>query len=157
MAIITIFILIAIILVLSFKLKAYKKLVKMDYLSGVFNKRQFDLDINQIDFERRKEDAFLILVDLDKFKSINDTYGHYQGDCVIHSFGDMLRKTLRFSDKIYRIGGDEFAIITNNLTVCDKIRKSSDVSISLGWANLKEKESFKKADEMLYKEKAKKK
>ena len=56
-------------------------------------------------------------MDIDKFKSINDTYGHDVGDKVLIRLVTVLNENMRTSDKIFRLGGDEFAILMNPLTV----------------------------------------
>ncbi len=67
-------------------------------------------------------------IDLDNFKGVNDTYGHYSGDKVIEKIGEVIRENIRASDMGFRIGGDEFAIILKNATkkqakaVCSKIQ-----------------------------------
>lgn len=59
--------------------------------------------------------AFLIM-DIDKFKTVNDTYGHAAGDVVLKLFGQLLRTNFRKEDVIGRIGGDEFVVLLKNLT-----------------------------------------
>ena len=65
---------------------------------------------------RNGEDMALLLLDLDRFKEINDTFGHGAGDEVLHTMSERLRATLRDSDLVARLGGDEFAIL---LPGCD--------------------------------------
>jgi diguanylate cyclase (GGDEF)-like protein len=61
---------------------------------------------------RDKNHTFtLIYIDLDNFKHVNDTFGHYSGDKVLEKLGEIIRNTIRASDMGFRIGGDEFAII----------------------------------------------
>lgn len=150
--------LIIIILLLLRQILIYKKLIKVDYLSGLLNKMQFECDISKKHFNRVSDThSILILIDIDKFKLINDTFGHIEGDKILHNFGLMLQKTLRTTDKIYRIGGDEFAILTDTLIVVEKIQASTEVSISMGWSDIKYSDNaFNEADEMLYKNKRKK-
>ena len=71
---------------------------------GVFNKL---LDIH----EKGTEPYALLIIDVDSFKTVNDTYGHATGDAILRRVADMLRTTFRSMDHICRIGGDEFAII----------------------------------------------
>jgi diguanylate cyclase (GGDEF)-like protein len=61
--------------------------------------------------DRSGEPITVLLVDLDKFKSINDTYGHECGDIVLVAFAATLARTLRESDVACRLGGDEFAVL----------------------------------------------
>ena len=58
----------------------------------------------------------LILADVDRFKSVNDTYGHETGDAILKEFSAQLRAAFRSTDFIFRIGGDEFAVIMVDAT-----------------------------------------
>ena len=81
-----------------------------DALSGVFNRRAFDTDCQQL-----LSDSFgcytLMLFDCDRFKDINDNYGHHVGDAVIGAIACCLQQSLRSEDRLYRLGGDEFAAL----------------------------------------------
>lgn len=66
--------------------------------------------------------AALVIIDLDHFKDVNDTYGHLAGDYALASFAAMLRKRLRKADTIGRIGGEEFAIVIEDLDREDAVR-----------------------------------
>ncbi len=97
-----------------------------DHLTGLMNHRLFDEYLKQcIEAAKRKESLFAVLyLDLDKFKPINDTYGHRQGDTVLVAVADRLRECLRTSDIITRIGGDEFAAILPDIAsgkACHKV------------------------------------
>lgn len=84
-----------------------------DSLTGLSNRRHF-LELAEKEIERaRRYDKHLsgLMLDLDEFKSINDTHGHQIGDDVIRKVGEICRKTLRGIDIIGRFGGEEFAII----------------------------------------------
>ncbi|MDH4262880.1 MAG: GGDEF domain-containing protein [Spirochaetia bacterium] len=93
-----------------------KKLTKMasiDSLTGACNRRNF---IDIAEHEKRKSHRFgtnlsLILIDIDDFKAINDTYGHATGDLALKKFMKICKSTLRDSDVIGRMGGEEFAIL----------------------------------------------
>ena len=84
-----------------------------DPLTGLFNKGYYDLALaREADHSRRYGTPLtLILLDLDEFKRINDTYGHLAGDDVLRRVGQVCRATLRTSDIPCRCGGDEFAVI----------------------------------------------
>jgi diguanylate cyclase (GGDEF)-like protein len=90
-----------------------EKLATTDGLTGLFNRKSFDDAFNtRISESVRYEHKFsLMLIDLDKFKNINDTYGHQAGDIVLKTLADALRSVLRKTDFPARIGGDEFAVI----------------------------------------------
>ncbi len=70
---------------------------------------------------RSKKDFAIIFIDLDKFKEINDTYGHKMGDSVLCEVASRFKHTLREEDTISRFGGDEFVCIIEQLDACDKI------------------------------------
>ena len=78
-----------------------------DALTGLFNRGAYDLWMEGSDSEH----IALILIDVDYFKSINDTYGHAVGDRVLKRVADVLRSSFRSVDILCRIGGDEFAVI----------------------------------------------
>jgi len=82
-------------------------------LPEVLNRRAFMREMSRImSFAERYEiDAALIYFDLNKFKAINDTYGHGAGDKVLRVVGGVLLKNVRDSDLVGRLGGDEFAVV----------------------------------------------
>lgn len=84
-----------------------------DTLTGLANRRSFEAWAPQLlDVCRRRNDpATLLYIDLDNFKSINDTYGHDAGDQVLIDFAAVLTGTFRTSDLIARLAGDEFAVL----------------------------------------------
>lgn len=92
-----------------------KVLAFRDALTGVFNRNKLNHLKNEWS-DRRVEDhlALVALLDLNDFKIINDTYGHKVGDQVLCHFANVLRYVIRGTDKIFRIGGDEFLILFQN-------------------------------------------
>lgn len=84
-----------------------------DPMTGLLGRRLLDkIMMNQIEIAKATEsNCALIMCDLDHFKAINDTYGHLAGDAVIKNFAELLQKTLRKSDFIFRFGGEEFLIL----------------------------------------------
>ena len=66
----------------------------------------------------------LFMVDLDHFKRINDTYGHRIGDEALHHVADLLRKTMRRTDFLFRYGGEEFAVIHPGTTKEDAVQRA---------------------------------
>jgi diguanylate cyclase (GGDEF)-like protein len=84
-----------------------------DPLSGVFNRRRFEAELQrELDLSSaRPRRSVLLLLDVDRFKAINDTLGHATGDAVIARLGDALRSRLRSADVVARLGGDEFAAV----------------------------------------------
>lgn len=85
-----------------------------DPLTDLFNRGAFDriLDL----YEKEKNNFALILIDVDTFKSVNDTYGHAVGDVILKKVARLLTTTFRTIDYVCRIGGDEFAIIMVEMT-----------------------------------------
>lgn len=88
---------------------------RTDALTGCHNRRSFNLlaDATYARFKRYHDPCALLVLDIDKFKAINDTYGHATGDTVIASLADTCVNTLRKSDIFGRLGGEEFAAIVH--------------------------------------------
>lgn len=88
-----------------------------DALTGMHNRRFFDEALQQYvaEFARIEKPLGLLLIDLDHFKSINDSHGHDGGDEVLKAVAYCLFEHTRFHDVVARIGGEEFAIIVPNL------------------------------------------
>ncbi|GHF93952.1 GGDEF domain-containing protein [Deinococcus piscis] len=84
----------------------FQRQAQQDALSGLLNRRQFEEDLLHL-----QPGDLVMMLDIDHFKRINDTYGHAAGDQVITAIGQLLRSTLRASDPAYRYGGEEFAVI----------------------------------------------
>ena len=78
-----------------------------DALTGLFNRGAYDLMMESVDTKHMA----LILIDVDYFKTVNDTYGHAVGDRVLKRVAELLRTSFRSVDVLCRIGGDEFAVI----------------------------------------------
>lgn len=95
--------------------KALKEKSEIDELTGIFNRRVFFERLQgAIAMAGRGIPSCLILLDLDYFKQVNDTYGHTVGDEVLKRFAGVLQRRLRVTDVGARIGGDEFAVILVN-------------------------------------------
>ena len=90
-----------------------QQLADRDALTGLFNRRRFEEEVDRalVDGRRHKEAVALLIINLDRFKHINDTYGGDAGDDLIIGVGRALRLRLRESDVLGRIGGDEFAVL----------------------------------------------
>lgn len=94
-------------------LEALRKLATHDQLTGLLNRREFDHILAE---ERERSKRFghpfaLVLVDIDHFKSVNDTHGHPAGDAVLQEVASRLMHALRDVDRAARFGGEEFALI----------------------------------------------
>jgi len=104
----------------------------LDAMTGLWNRAKFDQVIGSLteDNERSPGPACLMLADLDRFKTINDTYGHRFGDHVIRVFANVLTKVLRSDDLAFRYGGEEFAVILKDTIehdasqIADRIRRT---------------------------------
>jgi diguanylate cyclase (GGDEF)-like protein len=93
----------------------YKTEANTDPLTKLFNRRSFDKILDKA-LDLYKEDNLyfsLILIDLDDFKKLNDTFGHPAGDEVLRVFGNILQNNMRQEDSAFRYGGEEFAIIAS--------------------------------------------
>ncbi|MCI2284005.1 GGDEF domain-containing protein [Colwellia sp. MSW7] len=114
-----------------------KVLATRDSLTGALNRGSFfEAAQHLLDLSHRKKlPASFVLMDLDHFKIVNDTYGHYIGDKVLIHFTNTLQGFLRKSDLIGRVGGEEFAIflydtgIDDAFLIADKIRQAIGSSI----------------------------
>ncbi len=88
-------------------------LVSTDMLTGVLNRRGFEAELQRtLDLaQRHGETGVLLFVDLDDFKRVNDTYGHDAGDEVLRQIAWLLKRSVRRSDVVARVGGDEFVVL----------------------------------------------
>ena len=95
------------------KYQKLKKLTIRDGLTGVFNQMGFKefMESEFLKARRYKKSLSLIMIDVDRFKTINDSFGHLAGDYVLRELVNCLKKNLRQTDILARYGGDEFAII----------------------------------------------
>ena len=153
-------------------------LANTDSLTGLLNRRAFMNEAkNTFDLAKRHQRPLsLLMLDVDHFKRVNDTYGHQIGDLVLHQLAGVMKQSLRGTDIVGRIGGEEFAIIlpetgfeqTVELTerLLRKIRNtkieagiSFNITVSIGVATMppivSELETvLKEADDDLYKAKS---
>jgi diguanylate cyclase len=88
--------------------------VELDFLTGVGNRRAMERRLAEHAQERRPHlEASLLLLDLDHFKQVNDQYGHAAGDKALIRLAELMRRHTRSSDRIFRYGGEEFAILAS--------------------------------------------
>ena len=156
----------------------FKLLSITDPLTGLFNRRHFDeLMENEVSMSNRHGDPnSILLIDIDFFKAINDTYGHYVGDVVLKALTKTLQENIRHTDAICRLGGEEFAILCKRadkvgaMELAEKLRatientpmipESDDelmITISIGVASVPDgngkttpKQLYKDVDTALY-------
>jgi diguanylate cyclase (GGDEF) domain len=88
-----------------------------DPLTGIYNRRYFisRLEQNFEKFKRTGRSYAVAIFDIDKFKSINDTYGHIVGDGVLRTFSSVLKSSVRKYDVPARFGGDEFVLLLDEI------------------------------------------
>lgn len=151
----------------------------IDSLTQLYNKNYFiDIFSKEFSFSRRNNQPLsLMMIDIDHFKSINDTHGHMAGDMVLKSIGQYLLKHLRMENIACRFGGEEFAVILRNVTgdmaytIAERLRteieagqiayldKNISTTISIGIATLEGgnfetiEDFIQKADQNLYRAK----
>ena len=117
------------------KLKAHD-LASTDAMTGLRNFRSFTLQIvDEIKVSiREKETLGLVIVDVDRFKKFNDTYGHQQGDEVLKVVAKTLKESVRKTDFVARYGGEEFVVILPKtglngiINVCEKMRANLEAA-----------------------------
>ncbi|AHA75188.1 MULTISPECIES: GGDEF domain-containing protein [Bacillus cereus group] len=119
-----------------------KQYATIDALTGLGNVRQFDLEMNRhISNKHLKNDSLcLLLIDIDHFKHVNDTYGHPAGDEVLKQVGHILREMSAFPDLVFRKGGEEFALLIPRKGIAYGIRVGEQTRIAV------EKHSFELLD-----------
>jgi len=105
-----------------------KKMASEDYLTGAGNRRALSLKVEELQKTLRNHDktATLILIDLDYFKKINDTYGHIQGDEVLIKMVELLGSHFKESNCIFRYGGEEFLVICSNVNIHQAYKKAQE-------------------------------
>ena len=156
--------------------KRFWELSMIDDLSQLYNSRHFYAQLKK-EIERSNrygQPLTLLLMDLDKFKDFNDTYGHVEGDHVLSTLGQVIKRCLRETDSAYRYGGEEFTILlpmtTSDEGVATAKRIQTELSkedfspvsgqevyltVSIGLAQYKPKEDAKmfvhRVDQLMYK------
>lgn len=156
-----------------------KEETRTDFLTELNNVRSFDILYNASikNAEQRCENLSVILIDIDYFKNVNDTYGHQAGDSILKQVGEILKQGCRSFDIVSRNGGEEFSMILMNCPgakaydIAERIRKRVEehkfvlndsteinITLSLGIATYPEaardsQALFKNADKALYKAK----
>jgi diguanylate cyclase (GGDEF)-like protein len=145
-----------------------------DALTGVANRRAFEYELTRrvMEWNRQRSALSLILLDIDHFKRLNDTYGHPAGDEVLRRVAEVLSEQCRETDLVSRYGGEEFVIVMPNTPggearrVAERVRESIELSqctidghpiqvtISLGVAEIlrgeQREDLVRRADQALY-------
>ncbi|MEZ6023828.1 MAG: GGDEF domain-containing protein [Hyphomonadaceae bacterium] len=115
---------------LAEKLAQAETLADRDALAPVYNRRAFlrELHRTMSEVERYKTPAAVLYCDLDGFKALNDGYGHAAGDAVLRHVGRLLLESVRESDVVGRLGGDEFGVILNRASAEEARAKAWSLS-----------------------------
>ncbi|KZL91615.1 diguanylate cyclase [Clostridium magnum] len=159
--------------------KELKEAACTDFLTGLLNRRHIDQVLKNLFNDCNQDTSSLLLMDLDYFKKINDTYGHDQGDIVLKGVAKILKNSIRNSDTVARYGGEEFIAILPSaskkaaFSIAERIRINIEqkifnlngqeihITISIGSATLIREENkyqileewIQAADKALYKAK----
>ena len=149
-----------------------KFLANHDTMTGVYNRRRF-FELSEKRFKEHKNNLYVVMIDIDKFKNINDTYGHQTGDRVLKEFANIVKNYIQEDTIFGRIGGEEFVLVCNfnnenklqkRLEILRKAIERSEVisfgkkvnfTISIGVAKARENHNniddiLREADENLY-------
>ncbi|MDA3900726.1 MAG: diguanylate cyclase [Spirochaetes bacterium] len=148
--------------------------VSHDALTRIFNRHSYEISVtNELArCKRYKQKMSLVMFDLDRFKDINDTFGHKDGDLVLLNTARTVSKVIRSTDLFFRIGGEEFTIIAPGTSIEDAVNLSEKIreavektkfphkiraTISIGTTQASMEDTpdslFKKADQAMYKAK----
>lgn len=103
--------------------------LRYDKLTGIYNRRYFD-ELMEIEMEKAARygaDFCLVMIDMDNFKAINDTYGHVVGDRILQYFAQTVKKFIRSSDIVARYAGDEFIMVFYHSTYEDTLSKIESI------------------------------
>ncbi len=100
-----------------------EKASNTDSMTGAYNRRYFYNTVKHMISlaKREKYNISMVMIDIDKFKNINDTYGHDIGDVIIKDLATQIDTSIRKSDVFARFGGEEFVILLNNINMKDSI------------------------------------
>jgi diguanylate cyclase (GGDEF)-like protein len=103
-----------------------EELTRRDSMTGLYNHRAFQEILR--DFLSKERPLALLLLDVDQFKSYNDTYGHPSGDAVLQRLAQVLQESIRTGDIAARYGGEEFALII----LGDSLKSAQEIATRLG-------------------------
>jgi diguanylate cyclase (GGDEF)-like protein len=155
--------------------KQLYELATTDGMTKLFNRRHFieSAQVQEKQLKRKKSSYIVLMIDIDHFKNINDSYGHAMGDVAIIYIADILKENLREYDIVGRIGGEEFAMMLPDckldvaINIAERLRKriadskitfqnnAINLTVSIGLTSLNSKDKdfnqvLQRADEALY-------
>jgi diguanylate cyclase (GGDEF)-like protein len=151
-----------------------RRMVNIDPLTGAGNRRAQNLKLDSACaiFRRNERAASVLLLDIDFFKQINDTHGHIVGDQILVELSELIKRTTRATESLYRYGGEEFVVVAEQVSLdaavnlAEKLRSHTErelfaagirITVSIGVAELQrgeEKEDWlRRADAALYRAK----
>ncbi len=113
-----------------------------DPLTGLFNRRYMEetLERELRRAERNHRPLSVVMLDLDRFKDFNDTFGHDTGDVVLAEFGRLVRTSVRSADVVCRYGGEEFVLILPDATAEDSLRRIEQLRLATAQLYVKHRE-----------------
>ncbi|NGN99947.1 GGDEF domain-containing protein [Grimontia sp. S25] len=117
-----------------------------DALTGIYNRRAFDSELETLAANPPPKGFTLLLCDLDHFKSFNDTYGHLMGDQVLKLTAKRLSDYCRDGINAYRYGGEEFALLVPNRALSGGCRVAETIRATIDKLAIKDKKTGKKLD-----------
>ena len=102
----------------------YENEDKYDYLTGLGNVKEFDRHLNHVSqiAEDKNESLALLLIDIDGFKDVNDTYSHKSGDAVLKQMSQLLKNYVPKQFQIFRNGGEEFSVVIRNYSLDQSVK-----------------------------------
>lgn len=151
-----------------------RRMVNIDPLTGAGNRRAQNLKLESVCaiFRRNERAASVLLLDIDFFKRINDTHGHIIGDQILVELSELIKRSTRATESLYRYGGEEFVVVAEQtslhaaVNLAEKLRSQAEqelfaagiqITVSIGVAELQpgeEKEDWlRRADAALYRAK----
>jgi len=127
------------------ELEKMKEAAQTDALTGLLNRRAFDQEMEALmaKSEQCAQKTFLLLMDLDHFKRINDTCGHLVGDKVLRYTAKLLQQFVKDNDMVARYGGEEMAVLLNNIDKSKAIKVANDIREALEKSRLQRKDNGK--------------
>ncbi len=125
------------------ELKHMKEAAKTDALTGLLNRRAFDMEMDALiaDAQASANSTFLLLLDIDHFKRINDSYGHLVGDKVLRYTAKLLQKFVKDGDMVARYGGEEMAILLHQINLEQATNIANEIREALAKSRLQRKDS----------------